>query len=308
MAGLAPARDRRAPGALGRGAGEPVPRLRGAPRGRGGACRPGAADGLDLQQRTHYLNARQTIARLLAWRVVPVVNENDTTATDEITFGDNDFLAAQVAIMLEARLLVLLTDTAGLHTADPRRDPGAELITEVDDSAELANYEIGAPSPFGLGGMRSKTRAAEMAGAAGIPAAICDGTAAGTSPGRGWRERRHPLRPAPAARIELKPGSATRSPATGRSWSTRARPGAARCAFAPVGITEVDGEFEAGDAVEVTSNGAVIGKGIVNYSATELERIKGMRSDQVRELFRTPPRRPCTATTSSSPRWRPGRL
>ncbi len=92
----------------------------------------------DLQMRTHYLNARQTLTRLLDWHVVPVVNENDTTATDEITFGDNDFLAAQVAIMLEARLLVLLTDTRGLHTADPRRDPGAKLIREVTDPAELA--------------------------------------------------------------------------------------------------------------------------------------------------------------------------
>src|SRR5687767_6286936 len=135
----------------------------------------------DLQMRTHYLNARQTLARLLEWRVVPVVNENDTTATDEITFGDNDFLAAQVAIMLEARLLVLLTDTAGLHTADPRRDPDAKLISEVKDPAELAGYEIGEhPSPFGLGGMRSKSRAAEMAGAAGIQAVICDGTSDGT--------------------------------------------------------------------------------------------------------------------------------
>ncbi len=74
----------------------------------------------DMSARMHYLNARQTLRRLLDWRVVPVVNENDTTATDEITFGDNDFLSAQVAILLEARLLVLLTDTAGLHTADPR--------------------------------------------------------------------------------------------------------------------------------------------------------------------------------------------
>ena len=78
----------------------------------------------DLQLRTNYLNARQTLGRLLAWHVVPVVNENDTTATDEITFGDNDFLAAQVAIMLEARLLVLLTDQDGLHTRDPRQRPG----------------------------------------------------------------------------------------------------------------------------------------------------------------------------------------
>ena len=107
------------------GQGEPLPRLRGAARRRRDVR---AAQVLltasDLQLRTHYLNARQTLRRLLAWRVVPVVNENDTTATDEITFGDNDFLAAQVAIMLEARLLVLLTDQAGLYTKDPRRAPG----------------------------------------------------------------------------------------------------------------------------------------------------------------------------------------
>ena len=77
----------------------------------------------DMSERMHYLNARQTLQRLLAWHVVPVINENDTTATDEITFGDNDFLSAQVAIMIEARRLVLLTDTAGLHTADPDATP-----------------------------------------------------------------------------------------------------------------------------------------------------------------------------------------
>src|SRR5262245_49061131 len=135
----------------------------------------------DLQLRTHYLNARRTLHRLLDWRVVPVVNENDTTATDEITFGDNDFLAAQVAIMLEARLLVLLTDQTGLYTKDPRRSADAELVSEVSDESDLAAYEIGEhTSPFGLGGMRSKVAAAGMAGASGIPAGICDGTAEGT--------------------------------------------------------------------------------------------------------------------------------
>ena len=79
----------------------------------------------DMSARTHYLNARQTLRKLLEWRVVPVINENDTTTTDEISFGDNDFLAAQVAILIEADLLVLLTDTTGLHTADPRRTPDA---------------------------------------------------------------------------------------------------------------------------------------------------------------------------------------
>ena len=86
----------------------------------------------DIAARTNYLNARQTLRRLIEWGVVPVVNENDTTATDEITFGDNDFLAAQVAILLEARLLVLLTNIDGLHAADPRADAEAELIAEVE--------------------------------------------------------------------------------------------------------------------------------------------------------------------------------
>jgi glutamate 5-kinase len=110
----------------------------------------------DLQQRTNYLNARQTLGRLLAWHVVPVVNENDTTATDEITFGDNDFLAAQVAIMLEARLLVLLTDQDGLYTRDPRQHPDAELVAEVGDAAELARSES-TPRPSGSAGCGARS-------------------------------------------------------------------------------------------------------------------------------------------------------
>src|SRR3954454_22015972 len=118
----------------------------------------------DIGARTNYLNARQTLRRLVEWGVVPVVNENDTTATDEITFGDNDFLAAQVAILLDARLLVLLTDTDGLHTADPSIDSSAELVAEVADQAALAAMEIGdRTSVFGSGGMRSKVAAAGMA-------------------------------------------------------------------------------------------------------------------------------------------------
>ncbi len=135
----------------------------------------------DLAVRVHYLNARRALRRLLDWRAVPVINENDTTATDEITFGDNDFLSAQVALLLGARLLVLLTDTDGLHTADPRHDPSAELVGRVDDFAELDRYRIGdRTSPLGSGGMRSKVAAAGMASAAGIPAAICNGTVPGT--------------------------------------------------------------------------------------------------------------------------------
>src|SRR6478735_9399803 len=122
----------------------------------------------DMSARTHYLNARQTLRRLLAWGVVPVINENDTTTTDEISFGDNDFLAAQVAILLQAEELLLFTDTDGLFTADPNRDPGAELLAEVSEFETLETLQIGvSSSPIGSGGMRSKVVAAEMATAAG---------------------------------------------------------------------------------------------------------------------------------------------
>jgi glutamate 5-kinase len=97
----------------------------------------------DMSARTHYLNARQTLRRLIEWRVVPVINENDTTTTDEISFGDNDFLAAQVAILIGADRLVLLTDTDGLYSADPRVDPSARLIAEVTDFESLGSLEIG---------------------------------------------------------------------------------------------------------------------------------------------------------------------
>ena len=203
----------------------------------------------DVSARTQYLNARGTLRRLLAWRVVPVVNENDTTATDEITFGDNDFLSAQVAILLEARLLVLLTDTAGLHTADPRTASGAELIEEVTDFAQLEHYEIGdRSSEFGLGGMRSKVRAAEMASAAGIPVVVCDGTAAGTLTrgGRGGAGRDAVRRPARSGPRASSCGCATRSP-RGGEWSSTT--GAARVlrergsSLLPVGITAVEGDL-----------------------------------------------------------------
>src|SRR5215218_10064353 len=123
----------------------------------------------DMSARTHYLNARRTLQTLLGWHIVPVINENDTTTTDEISFGDNDFLAAQVAVLVGAQLLLLLTDTEGLYTANPRKDPTAALVAEVRHPDELADLRIGhAVSPLGSGGMRSKVVAAEMATAAGI--------------------------------------------------------------------------------------------------------------------------------------------
>ena len=242
----------------------------------------------DMSARMHYLNARQTLRRLLDWRVVPVVNENDTTATDEITFGDNDFLSAQVAILLDARLLVLLTDTPGLHTADPRASSDAKLIAEVGSFGELERYQIGeGTSAFGSGGMRSKVAAAEMASAAGIPVVVCDGTRRGAFLGAargepvGTRFASHPER-TPSFKLWLRYAK----PSQGRVVVDE---GAARVlrergsSLLPVGITGVEGDSAAGDAVEVVCDRDVVGKGIVNYSAAELGRIKGLKSVQVLE-------------------------
>lgn len=244
----------------------------------------------DIAARTNYLNARQTLRRLIEWGVVPVVNENDTTATDEITFGDNDFLAAQVALLLDARLLVLLTNVDGLYSADPGLDPGAEPIAEVSDFAQLEGLEIGdRTSAFGSGGMRSKVAAAEMASEAGIPAVICNGTSPDTlSAAAGGREA--------GTRFAAQAGKAS----SFKLWLKYAKPARGRVvvdagaatvlrergsSLLPVGIVAAEGDFDAGDAVDVVVDGTAIGKGIADYSAQELSRVKGMKSDEVRELL-----------------------
>ncbi|HEU4976773.1 MAG TPA: glutamate 5-kinase [Baekduia sp.] len=246
----------------------------------------------DLSHRSHYLNARQTLRRLLEWGVVPVVNENDTTATDEITFGDNDFLAAQVAILVEADRLILLTGVDGVYTADPRRDPEAAIVREITDFEALDEQAAitSSTSTLGSGGMRSKVVAAEMATAAGIPAAICNG-----------------LR-AEALRHVLEGGTqeGTHFPARDlgyssfKLWLRYAKPshgtvvvddGAARAlrdggtSLLPVGVVAVEGEFEAGDAVEIRAAGTLLAKGISNYAARDLRRVQGLQSARVHEVL-----------------------
>jgi glutamate 5-kinase len=245
----------------------------------------------DMSARTHYVNARRTLRKLLDWRIVPVINENDTTTTDEISFGDNDFLAAQVAVLVGAELLVLLTDTGGLFTADPRLDPSARLVAEISDLEELAGLDIGAAtSPLGSGGMRSKVVAAEMATAAGIATVIASGLEPGVI-GRAWAGE--------PAGTRFHPGPARHS--SFKLWLKYAKPshgtlcvdaGAARAlreggtSLLPVGIVDVEGSFDAGDAVEIRESGNVaIGKGICNYSAAELRRVMGRKSAQVREVL-----------------------
>ncbi len=260
----------------------------------------------DLAARAQYLNARHTLRTLLDWRVLAVVNENDTTATDEISFGDNDFLAAQVAMLVAADELVLLTDIDGLHSADPRIDPAAALIEDVHDLEDLHALEIGdSTSPLGSGGMRSKVLAAEIAGAAGIPAVICNGVLPGALEavlaGKRAGTRFHP---GPVRHSSFKLWLRYAKPAHG---TLIVDAGAARAlrehgtSLLPVGIVEVRGDFDAGDAVEIAqaagvqaagrvggeapAAGSVLAKGLCNYSAQELHRVKGLKSEAVRELL-----------------------
>ncbi|HEX2703223.1 MAG TPA: glutamate 5-kinase [Solirubrobacteraceae bacterium] len=244
----------------------------------------------DLSARANYLNARQTLGKLLEWKVVPVINENDTTATDEISFGDNDFLAAQVAILIGAQRLVLLTNTEGLYSGDPARVADAQLIDEVVDFAALEQLEITqSTSAHGSGGMRSKVTAADMATAAGIETTICSGAREGV-----------------LARVLAGEHEGTRFPAheprysSFKLWLKYAKPsrgvivvdgGAAQAlreegtSLLPVGILEVRGGFEAGDAIDIVDANGSLGKGISSYSASELSRVKGLKSQSVRELL-----------------------
>jgi glutamate 5-kinase len=244
----------------------------------------------DMSARTHYLNARHTLQTLLRWRVLPVINENDTTTTDEISFGDNDFLAAQVAILLGANRLVLLTDMGGLYSADPRRDPEARLVEEVTAVHELEDYDIGlSRSPLGSGGMRSKVVAAEMATAAGIPVTIASGveresvvaSLAGAQAGTRFQPQEGRVSSFKLWLKYAKPTHGRLVIDAGAELALRER----GTSLLPVGVVEVEGEFEAGDAVEVRCDGRPVGKGIVNYSSAELRRIKGLKTDAVRDLL-----------------------
>ena len=245
----------------------------------------------DMSARTHYVNVRHTLRKLLEWNLVPVINENDTTTTDEISFGDNDYLAAQVAILLGAGRLVLLTDIDGLYTADPSRDRTAELITDVRSIEQLEGLDIGlSASPLGSGGMRSKVVAGEMAAAAGIPAAIADGTdatavraaMAGERIGTTFHPQEGRMSSFKLWLRYAKPSRGSLHVDEGAERALRER----GTSLLPVGIVDVAGDFRAGDAVEVrAANGGArpIGKGIVNYSAGELRQIRGLKSDAVRE-------------------------
>jgi glutamate 5-kinase len=246
----------------------------------------------DIGRQENYRNARQTIQRLLHWKMVPIVNENDTTATEEISFGDNDFLAAQIAVFLHARMLVLLTNTDGLFRSDPRVDPTAKLVKRVTNFEQLRNIEIGhRPSHLGRGGMTSKIAAAEMATESGVRAVICNGRSpdailrlvegepVGTlftaKKGRKPPERKLWLRYGsdPAGAIYVDDGAARRLRMSGSS-------------LLAVGIVDVAGRYRAGDVVEVRDEGGkTIGRGVTEFSSGSLKKIQGKKSQWVRKRF-----------------------
>jgi glutamate 5-kinase len=244
----------------------------------------------DVSIRANYLNARHTLLRLIQWDVVPIVNENDTTATDEINFGDNDFLAAQVALLLQARLLVLLTNTDGVFNMHPLAEE-ARMYKVIDSPAKLEEAEMSPEtSPFGRGGMGSKVAAAQMASESGIPVIICNGTQPGTLQKAATGEEvgtRFVPRPGrtPAFKLWLKYAKAPR----GAVWvdagaAEKVKDGGA--SLLPVGVRKVEGTFEEGDGILVReANGRVIGKGISEHSSRTLEEIVGLKSEQVRERF-----------------------
>jgi glutamate 5-kinase len=244
----------------------------------------------DLKRRGSYINARTTLTRLLDLGVIPVINENDTTATDELTFGDNDVLAAQVAILMSATWLVLLTDRDGLFGVGADGRP--ELIGDVAATTRPQDVVLAdmRGSGLGRGGVSSKVAAATMATAAGVTCVIAsgrtDGVLAAVASGHRAGTRFAPSdRREPAFKLWLRYAK----PALG---TIRVDAGAAQAllrqgtSLLPVGVTAVDGAFGVGDAIDVADpDGRPVGKGISAYTADDLRQVAGLKTDAVRRLL-----------------------
>ena len=244
----------------------------------------------DLTDRLRYLNARSTLTTLISLGVVPIINENDTVVTDEIKFGDNDTLGALVANLVEAEVLVILTDQAGLYTADPRKDASATLVAEhrADDPA-LESMAGGAGSRIAKGGMLTKVRAAQRAARSGAHTLIASGREADVLPRLAQGEPIGTLLLAGATPLAARKqwladhlqlaGSlilddgAVKALSSGRS-------------LLPIGVTAVEGDFERGEAVACrTSDGREIARGLVNYSSPEARRIARKPSGEIEAIL-----------------------
>ncbi len=245
----------------------------------------------DLSNRQRYLNTRSTLLSLLKLGAIPVVNENDTTATDEIRFGDNDTLAAMVANLIDADVLVILTDQDGLFDKDPRQNPDAQLIREASAcDEELVSFAGGAASSLSRGGMKTKVLAAQRAARSGTHTviasghadkpilALAKGEATGTlltAPTSGASARKQWIanRLNPKGTLHLDQGASHAISSGGRS-------------LLPIGVTQVEGNFNRGDLLRcLDSKGKEIARGLSNYSAEDTRAIAGAPSEEIEALL-----------------------
>ncbi len=245
----------------------------------------------DLADRSRYLNARSTLRTLLELGVVPVVNENDTVATDELRFGDNDTLAALVTNLVEAELLVLLTDQEGLFDADPHLNPGATLINETRvDNPQLDSVAGGSSSGLGLGGMVTKVRAARLAARSGAGTVIASGrrerVVAAISRGESVGTLLVPVQEPQAARKRWLAGQLqVRGSLTLDAGAVRVLREQGSSLLA-VGVYDVKGQFSRGEAVVcVDPSGREVARGLVNYDAQETARIMGQSSRRIESIL-----------------------
>ncbi|MFI7315885.1 glutamate 5-kinase [Streptomyces venezuelae] len=242
----------------------------------------------DMARRAHHRNASRTLDQLLAMGALPVVNENDTVATDEIRFGDNDRLAALVAHLVHADLLVLLSDVDGLYDGDPAK-PGTSRIDEVRGPADMAHVEIGSAGKAGVGtgGMVTKVEAARIAAAAGIPVVLTSASHAGDAlAGRATGTYFHRTGRRSADRLLwLQHASEPRGALTLDDGAVRAVV-EGRKSLLPAGIAAVEGEFAAGDPVELRdAAGRAVARGLVNFDAKEIPLLIGRSTrDLAKEL------------------------
>jgi len=244
----------------------------------------------DSEERRRYLNARQTMATLLAMKAVPVINENDTVATDEIRFGDNDRLGARVAEMISADTLVLLSDIDGLYTGDPRVDASAKFIPEIREITPAIEAMGGsAASELSNGGMATKLLAGRIAMAAGCRMAIADGRAVGALgallDGKARCSWFLPEgSPLSARKKWIKGSLKTAGALTVDDGAVRAL--SAGKSLLPAGVTFIEGEFKRGDVVDVKDRaGRVLARGLVAYAADDARRIAGRKSVEIERLL-----------------------
>jgi glutamate 5-kinase len=245
----------------------------------------------DVESRHRFLNAQDVLNALLTHKIIPVVNENDAVATDEIKIGDNDNLSALVSVLAGADLLIILTDQHGLYTADPREDPNAQLIREVDViDEELRALAGGSRSGLGVGGMITKLEAATVARRTGTAVIIASGAEPDVitriAEGEALGTRFLVLGTPPENRKRWILAGVTQTGHIvvdkGAAYALTRR----GSSLLPVGIVAVAGSFDRGDTVSIVKeNSGEIARGIIRYTSEELQKIKGLHSDRFAECL-----------------------